>query len=477
LRSTDGRSYAQVSLGGRREIYALRSRAFRDWLIEGFYRGCGELPSDWSMRRVLAALEAIARFEAGAQSIFVRVGRSVTDDGISSAWYLDLADSGGRAVKIGADGWSVVTDPCVHFRRPEGLLPLPAPAREGSIDLLRSYVNLNDRDFRLLIVWMAAAIRPVGPCPVLVLQGPQGSAKSTLARIVRRLIDPQAAPLLTPPRHTRELMVSAVNGWLLAYDNISAIPDWLSDGLCLLATGGAMASHTSFTSLEATVIHAQRPLILNGITEFVRRSDLVDRSIFLGLPPIDPGDRRCEEEFWQAFHQDHGRILGALLDAVAGGLRELPSVHLTRMPRMADFARFGEAVARHLGWPAETALREYDANRREATVAQLEDSPVAAILLDLSPDLLQDWTGPPSELHFELTKLAGDWAHSPHWPKSPAHLTNELRRIAPHLGTHGIFVSSSRSYRGRTLSIARNSSVARNSVDMRKHITDKELCP
>ena len=61
---------------------------------------------------------------------------------------------------------------------------------------------------------MAAALRPVGPYPILVIHGEQGSAKSTLARIIRQLIDPQTAPLLAEPRSTRDLMVTAVNGWL-----------------------------------------------------------------------------------------------------------------------------------------------------------------------------------------------------------------------------------------------------------------------
>ena len=76
--------------------------------------------------------------------------------------------------------------------------------------------------------------------------------------VVRRLIDPQVAPLLTPPRNTRELMVSAVNSWVLAYDNMSVIPQWMSDALCMLSTGGAMAGNTSFKRAERNIIHVQR---------------------------------------------------------------------------------------------------------------------------------------------------------------------------------------------------------------------------
>ncbi|MFI5461454.1 MAG: hypothetical protein ACHRXM_39135, partial [Isosphaerales bacterium] len=475
LRSTDGRFYAQVSVGGRPEIYALRSAAFRDWQIDGYFRACGELPSDWSIRRVLAKLEATARFEGGTPSIFVRVGHDGDRNGNGSACYLDLADPGGQAVQIGPEGWSVVNNPRVHFHRPAGHLPLPMPSRDGSIDLLRPYVNLTDRDFRLLILWMAAALRPAGPYPILALYGQNGSAKSTLAKIVRRLIDPQAHPILAEPRNTRELMVSAVNGWLLVYDNISVIPRWLSDGLCLLATGGALAGYASFTNGERTVIHAQRPVILNGIEEFVRRGDLSDRALFLDLPPILPSRRRCEDEFWEAFHQDYPRILGGLLDAVAGGLRELPSVRLTELPRMADFAKFAEAVGRKLGWPAGTALSDYNNNRIDATMTQLEDSPVAAVLLDLGPDYLNDWSGSPTELLYELTAIAGKHADSPRWPKQPAWLTIELRRIAPQLAIHGIFAHSTRRNQGRVWSLTRDRKATETNGEMRNLMADEHF--
>jgi len=318
LRSTDGSFHARVAVGSRPEIYPLKSAAFRGWLIDGYLQACNEVPSDWAIRRVLGALEAIARRERGTPSIFIRVGHDVDGNGDDSRSYLDLGDPTGQAVKIGREGWSVVNNPHVHFRRPTGHLPLPTPSRDGSIELLRPYVNLSESNFRLLIVWMAAAIRPVGPYPVLALYGETGSAKTTLARIVRLLIDPHAAPLLAEPRTTRALMSSALNRWLLAYDNIRVIPDWLSDALCLLSTGGAFDGHASLSGGEPSVFHAERPVILNGIEEFVGRSDLNDRSLFLHLPPIAPGKRLRPSVFWQLFNQDYPRILGGLLDAVAG---------------------------------------------------------------------------------------------------------------------------------------------------------------
>ena len=71
------------------------------------------------------------------------------------------------------------------------MLPLPVPAVGGNIEMLREFVNVeSDNDFRLLVAFMLAALRPTGPFPVLVLLGEQGSAKSTTVRVIRSLVDP-----------------------------------------------------------------------------------------------------------------------------------------------------------------------------------------------------------------------------------------------------------------------------------------------
>ena len=147
---------------------------------------------------------------------------------------------------------------------------------------------MSDRHFRLLVAWMAAALRPVGPYPILALYGEQAAAKSTLAKVIRLLIDPQAAPLLTIPRGTRDLMVTGHNGWLLAYDNISVINDRFPTGSAWCRPAGRSRARL-FSNDERSVIHVQRPVILSGIEEFVRRGDLSDRSVYLDLPPIDRG--------------------------------------------------------------------------------------------------------------------------------------------------------------------------------------------
>jgi hypothetical protein len=139
FRSADGRFCAQVPVGDRLEIYRLKSAAFCDWLIDRYLNYRSEPPSSWAICRVIGMLEARARFGTGIPEVFVRVGQA--GDSGDSPYFLDLGDPSGRAIAIRDQGWRVVDRPDVHFRRPEGLLPLPLPAHDGSIDLLRSHVN------------------------------------------------------------------------------------------------------------------------------------------------------------------------------------------------------------------------------------------------------------------------------------------------------------------------------------------------
>ena len=196
-------------------------------------RGDGDVPSAGSLNSSLNLLEARAQFDGPERAVHVRVAEH---DGHI---FVDLADEHWRAVDIRADGWSVVGSPPVRFRRPPGLLPLPLPQRGGSLEQLASLLNLSSQDDVVLVVtWLLAALRPSGPYPLLAISGEQGSAKTVLSKMLRALVDPNAAPVRALPREERELFIAANNGHVLAFDNISRLRSWLSDALCRLASGG-----------------------------------------------------------------------------------------------------------------------------------------------------------------------------------------------------------------------------------------------
>ena len=176
-------------------------------------------------------------------------------------------------------------------------------------------------------------------------------------------------------------MVAARNSWLLAYDNLTSLPEWFANGLCGLATGSGFTIRSVGTDDEESIFVAERPIILDGIDDFVIEADVADRSFFLHLPPISRCRRRTEEAFWAEFDRDYPRLLGSLLDAVSAGMRMLPGLHLKELSRMADAERWGEAVARGLGWAPGTFTDALASNRAVVCSSALEDSSVADTLI------------------------------------------------------------------------------------------------
>ena len=208
-------------------------------------------PSSEALQSALNVIEAKAHFDAPERIVHIRVG------GLDGRLYLDLVDETWRAVEIDATGWRVIDNPPVRFRRAAGMQPLPMPVCGGSIETLRSFLNVKtDADFVLVIAWVLAALRNRGPYPVLVLSGEQGSAKSTFAAILRALLDPNTAPLRALPREDRDLFIAASNGHVLAFDNVSGLPAWISDTLCRLATGGGFAVRQLYTDQDEVLFDA-----------------------------------------------------------------------------------------------------------------------------------------------------------------------------------------------------------------------------
>jgi hypothetical protein len=439
-----GIGFADLDINGHRETWPIRAKGFRRWLARRFFEETGGAPSSEALQSALNVIEAKAHFDAPERQVHIRVG------GLDGRLYLDLGDETWRAVEIDATGWRVIDNPPVRFRRASGMKPMPIPVSGGSIETLRSFLNVQtDADFVLVVAWALACLRNRGPYPVIVLSGEQGSAKSTFSAILRALLDPNTAPLRALPREDRDLFIAASNGHVLAFDNVSGLPAWISDTLCRLATGGGFAVRQLYSDQDEVLFDAARPVILNGIEDIVTRPDLADRAVFLTLEPIPEDRRRPEQELWAAFESERPRILGVLLDAVAKGLAMLPQTRLDKLPRMADFALWATACETAL-WPSGTFWSAYCGNRDEAVDGVIDADPIAAAVRAVMT-ARTEWTGTASELLGALAELAGERvAKAKTWPDSPRALAGRLRRAATFLRKIGIDVGFEREGRART---------------------------
>ncbi|HEX9324140.1 MAG TPA: toprim domain-containing protein [Xanthobacteraceae bacterium] len=430
----DRTAFAAIRIDGHREIHTVKGSDFRRWLRDGFFDLKQSSPSSEAMTTSVATIDAIAVRKGKQHEVHLRVAE------LDGKFYLDLCDAGWRAVEIGADGWRVLAEPPVRFRRKAGMLELPTPVSGGLVELLRPFLNVHgDNDFVLLVAFLLAALQPRAPYPVLAIAGSHGGGKSTVAEMLRMLVDPSTSALRTLPREDRELFISSRSAHMLAFDNLSSLPPWTSDALCRIADGAGFACRALFTDDDEVLFGGARPIVLNGIEDVIVRPDLADRTIMITLEEIPEQDRARKSELFASFQEAQPKILGALLDAMSLGLSRLPDVRLPRLPRLADFATWATAC--------ETACFEdgafmaaFDRNREEAIRTVLEADAVALAILRFM-ETRADWEGTATDLLGCLNAIVGEAEmRTKAWPKAAHVLAGRLRRTTPFLRKRGILV-------------------------------------
>jgi hypothetical protein len=236
------------------------------------------------------------------------------------------------------------------------------------------------------------------------------------------------------------LFISATNGHVLCFDNVSGMQPWIADTLCRLATGGGFATRALYSDGDEALFDASRPTILNGIDSVITRPDLADRALFLTLNPIADADRRPERDLMVAFERERPLIIGALLDGVVRGLRDIENTKLDRLPRMADFAKWASACETEF-WAAGTFADAYSDNRADIVSDVLDADPVAAAMITYMADRKDEVTQTASSLLGALGEIVTiQQRKAKQWPDTPRALSNRLHRAAPFLRKSGIWI-------------------------------------
>ena len=429
----DEEPYATMLVKGVAQTHAIKGGSFRLWLAQTLYRQRGSVGSEHALDALVQLLAGEAQFDGAKHEVFTRVGES------GSANVIDLGTDEWSVIVIDGGAWSIVTESPVKFRRPRTAQALPTPVRGGSVDLLWKYVNVEEAYRPTVLAFVLAAFRPRGSYPFLALQGEQGTAKSSAACFLKRLIDPSKAPLRAMPSNEVELAHAASHCHVLALDNLSSISPNMSDALCRLSSGAGLGKRTLYTNNEEHVLEAKRPVIMTSITDIITRPDLADRTYHVPLTYIEPSKRRTERELDEEFENDAPLILGALLDAVAAAEVGMSTVSLSETPRLADAARHAVAAEAALGLAPGSMEQALIANSYHLDLVQLAAAPFTRALEALSNEGDCDLT--PSELLVELRKRASvDERDDYDFPRTTKALSQKLERIAPVLRRRGLEV-------------------------------------
>lgn len=437
---TAGVPYGRLGTG---QLLRLDNKETVLWARREYRARYGRSANPTALRNAIEELISQALFDGDTRPVWLRVG------GGDREIEIDLGDASFRALRVTGGGTEIAA-PVGHFARKAQVGALPPPAESGDLGELSNFLNVaDDDDFKLIVAWLLMALRPSGPYPVLVLQGEQGSAKSTAAKALKFLIDPAKPMIRSMPRSERDLAVAAAGNWALAFDNVSFISDWMSDAICRLSTGSGFGARTHYSNDEETVFEQSRPVILNGIDAIARRQDLLDRALVVNFPTIDPEARIAEERFWSTLEEARPRILRALLDVVAAAQARLPKVRVKHLPRLADFARWIAAAEPALGWKPGAFVEVLEARQATALRDSLAGSPVAGALDMFLRMKGGSWEGAPQSLFAELSLHANDASRRRSWPANAQSMSATVSRLVPALRLAGIEVERSHQGRGK----------------------------
>lgn len=443
--------HAVIQRSGQQRIVAMESKEFKQWLRYLAHREFDSMGSE-AINNAHQDLMAIARFESEQIPLHNRVAR------YDGAYYLDL--DGHTAVRIEPGKWAIEPNPPILFRYFPHQKALPTPICGGDLRHFLRFVNVrSEEDRRLLLAYLVTALCPHIPIPALVVHGVQGSAKTTLLKLIRRLLDPSAVEVIGTVTQA-DFHLLAFQHRCIFFDNLTTLPPWLSDALCRTVTGEGHMTRTLYTTEDTTFFQYRRLIGLCGVNLVATKPDLLDRSILLELEPIPRSQRRREQELVQDFDAQLPHMLGGLLDIFTHALQIVPNIHLNEHPRLADFAEFGAAAAEALGFGQTAFISGYADNIERQNAAAVDASPVAQAILELMK-VQQRWEGTATALLTELRKIADDHkldSQSRAWPKAPNSLPQRIREVLPNLMAQGIEIEfGSRHATRRTITISKKS--------------------
>ena len=427
--------YVQTSDG---LIYKINSIDFERWL-GGFYyasedKGCDKT----SIKTACDTLSAHAIHQgAGEIPLHCRVARH---DG---ALFYDLGDHERCAIRITPQGWDVTKEVPILFRRYRNQAPQIVPICDGDVREFLRFINVKDQHTQLLIlVWIIASYIPDFPHPILIVHGSQGSAKSSFCRYLKGLIDPGVCSTESISRKDDELVRKLHNQWISVFDNINKINQSQSDYLCRAVTGDGYSARALYTDNEEFMLKFQRVIVLNGINICAISPDILDRSIIVELDRIPSEQRKTEDLLNEKYKRALPGILGGVLDILSKAVALYPEVKgkLKNLPRMADFAMWGFAIAEALGGYGDDFLKAYHSNIGLQHETVIDSHPVAQALIKFMEDK-GEWKGYPGELLQELTKSANELGINTNhfsWPKQPNYLTKRINELKATLKDTGI---------------------------------------
>jgi hypothetical protein len=355
--------------------------------------------------------------------------------------------------------------------------------------------NIEDADSKLLAkIALLSYFIPGIPHIILLIHGGKGSAKSTFQLLLKSIIDPAKPSLLTLHENPSEFTQQLSQNYLATFDNIKFVPKWLPDEACRAATGIGQTKRALYTDDDVKVFEYKHCLMFNGINIAFSEPDVIDRSIVIELAEIDDENRKTEEDILNEFKPLKPHLLAFIFDTMAKATSIKKDIEIKRLPRMADCAIWGEAIARSLGYKENEFIHAYYNNIGFQNSEVVDSSPLGFAMKRFVERICSDdddnntlsnktllFEGTPLELLAELNKIAnheGIDINQKDWPKYRNWLVKRIKILKSNLQkVIGIKISIERDFKTNTAIIKIEKNDSGNSGEHKMSPDNEKLSP
>lgn len=446
--------FVAVRIGKDRhlEIMPLKGSRYKYYLAWLFRENNGgQIVSKDTINNAINTLAANAKFDGETIPLHLRVAWGHSQNrAIPGCIYYDMTDEQYRMIEISVEGgWRIINGSDANvpilFKRHNQIAQVE-PDRNYLPDIFEQFLKLtnlrNKKHRHLLKVYIVSLIIPDIDHTILTTYGPQGAAKSFLLELIKKLIDPSKPTLLTLQKNIAEFIQQVNHIYMPFYDNVKYIPYWLSDEICKAVTGIGHTKRELYSDDEDIIYEHKRCISLNGINVALTEPDALDRSIFIELSDIDDDDRRKEEDLLAEFERIRPKLFAFIIDTIVNAMRIKQTLHLRKLPRMADFAEWGEAISRALGYEPMSFIEAYNENRNEQNIVAVNENIVGSLFVKFYNDYKQNnsdnpvFVGSPEFLNKELVNFAEDNEiniSGSQFPKASNILVKKLNAIKSNL--------------------------------------------
>ena len=455
-------AYAAIPIEGHLQIFPINSKSFKNWLRKIYYQEKGTILDSPTINDICDFLTANSEFDGKQIPLSLRTASISKNNQLQ--WVYDLTNNYWEFIKITVDGWYIFNNSII-FRRYNIQQSQVYPSKEYEPDIFDRFMNLvnvmgsDDDTILLLKCYIISLFIPDIQKVVLMLHGSGGSAKTFLQELIKALVDPSIIKTLGFPRDSNELIQQLSHNYLVYYDNISGIPPWISDQLCRAVTGSGFSKRALYTDDDDVIRSFMRCVGFNGINLAATKADLLDRGLIVKLERIIRNKQRKPKELWRVFEDIRPKLLGYIFDTLVKVLNwknNGPALNLKELPRMSEFAEYGEIIARVMGYEENKFTNAYNKNIEKQTEEVLESSPVAICLRYMMFEKYADmynlghhykeenqkaWIGTPTSLLAELEAVAEFVKVNPkskYWPKMAHIMSRRLKEVEINLKESGI---------------------------------------